>query len=89
VHTGNFDDCVAFDELGGQTMTEFLRTCYEGTVIACGGYDQACAAKGIADGAFDLVAFGRPFIANPSLIQQLKQHAPLSDYESSLLETLY
>jgi N-ethylmaleimide reductase len=42
------------------------------------GYDQALAEKAVANGA-DLVAFGRPYIGNPDLVERLKQHAPLAE----------
>jgi N-ethylmaleimide reductase len=41
------------------------------------GYDKTLAEKAIADGA-DLVAFGRPFIANPDLVRRLREDAPLN-----------
>ena len=36
---------------------------------------QWLAERALADGA-DLVAFGRPFIANPDLVERLRQGAP-------------
>ena len=41
------------------------------------GYDRALAEQALADGA-DLVAFGRPFIANPDLVRRLRDYAPLN-----------
>jgi N-ethylmaleimide reductase len=41
------------------------------------GYDQALAEKAVADGA-DLVAFGKPYIANPDLVERLRAKAPLN-----------
>jgi N-ethylmaleimide reductase len=41
------------------------------------GYDRALADAAIANGA-DLVAFGRPFISNPDLVQRLRDNAPLA-----------
>lgn len=41
------------------------------------GYDIALASQAIANGA-DLVAFGRPFIANPDLTRRLREGAPLN-----------
>jgi N-ethylmaleimide reductase len=35
----------------------------------------------IAEGLADLVAFGRPFIANPDLVERLKTGAPLSEID--------
>ena len=41
------------------------------------GYDRAMAEQAVADGA-DLVAFGRPYIANPDLVRRLRENAPLN-----------
>jgi N-ethylmaleimide reductase len=41
------------------------------------GYDRKLAEQALADGA-DLVAFGRPYIANPDLVQRLGQDAPMN-----------
>jgi N-ethylmaleimide reductase len=41
------------------------------------GYDRALAETALAEGA-DLVAFGRPFIANPDLVRRLRENAPLN-----------
>jgi N-ethylmaleimide reductase len=41
------------------------------------GYDGALAAAAIERGA-DLVAFGKPYIANPDLVRRLREGAPLN-----------
>ena len=41
------------------------------------GYDRALAQRALTEGA-DLVAFGRPFIANPDLVRRLRENAPLN-----------
>ncbi len=41
------------------------------------GYDGTLADTAVAQGA-DLVAFGRPFIANPDLVERLRAGAPLA-----------
>jgi N-ethylmaleimide reductase len=41
------------------------------------GYDLALAAQSLASGA-DLIAFGRPFIANPDLGARLRQGGPFN-----------
>ncbi|MGL1833708.1 alkene reductase [Rhodocyclaceae bacterium SMB388] len=43
------------------------------------GYDQAMAEAALAEGRADLVAFGKPFIANPDLVRRMREHAPLND----------
>ena len=41
------------------------------------GYDKALAEQALAQGA-DLVAFGRLYIANPDLVERLREDAPLN-----------
>jgi N-ethylmaleimide reductase len=46
------------------------------------GYDRALAETALAQGA-DLVAFGKPFIANPDLVRRLRENAPLNAPDST------
>lgn len=46
----------------------------KGAWMVNNGYDKAMAEQAVADGA-DLVAFGRPYIANPDLVERLKANA--------------
>ncbi|HVR49626.1 MAG TPA: alkene reductase, partial [Pseudorhodoferax sp.] len=48
----------------------------KGAWMVNNAYDRKLADQAVADGA-DLVAFGRPFIANPDLVRRLREHAPL------------
>lgn len=89
VHTGNFDDSKKFTELNNLTMTAFLRKYYQNKLIACGGYDINTASSGIAHHDFDLVAFGKPFIANPDLIYLCQNKLPLKTYDAAMLNQLY
>ena len=63
-----------FHELGEpMTIAEF-RKIYDGVLIANCGYDRQNAEKAIADGNVDLVAFGRPYISNPDLVERFKNN---------------
>lgn len=88
VHTGNFDDGVIFEGLENKTMTQFLRTYYHGTLIAAGGYDVKRAEVAIEEKQFDLVAMGRPFIANSDLVHRLMNDEEIRAYDNSMLATL-
>ena len=55
-----------------------LRQAFDGPFIAAGGFDHHSAEKALADGQADLVAFGRPFLANPDLVARMKADAPLN-----------
>ncbi|MDB5928471.1 MAG: NADH:flavin oxidoreductase/NADH oxidase [Polaromonas sp.] len=49
----------------------------KGAWMVNNGYDKALAEQALQDGA-DLVAFGRPYIANPDLVERLRSNAPLN-----------
>ncbi len=87
VHTGIFDDSMSFDYLGG-SASAFLRENYKGNLVGNGSYTTEKAERAIADGAFDLVAIGRPFIANPDLIEKIRNGDPLNPYDESMLASL-
>ncbi|RDI42567.1 alkene reductase [Aquicella lusitana] len=89
VHTGDDDNTRTYSELGNSTTTAFIRSFYKGTLIACGNYSQEGAKAGIDNNAFDLVAFGRPFIANPDLVNLLRHQHPVQQFDASMLSTLY
>jgi len=59
-------------------MTRAFRDNGGGAVILSGGYDQARAEADLQSGVADLVAFGRPFIANPDLVERLRTGTPLA-----------
>jgi N-ethylmaleimide reductase len=63
-----------------------LKRLFGGLVIANNGFDKPRANKAIADGRADLIAFGKPFIANPDLVIRLFLDAPLMPVNR---ETLY
>jgi N-ethylmaleimide reductase len=62
-----------------------LRRRYAGTWIANNGYDLALAQAALAEKRADMIAFGRPFIANPDLVQRLRSNAPLNAVERATL----
>ncbi|MHA6693010.1 alkene reductase [Devosia sp. A449] len=62
-----------------------LRRRFGNTYIANNGYTADLAAQSLLDAAADLFAFGRPFIANPDLVDRLKNGAPLADLNPATL----
>ena len=87
LHEGMFDDSMEFDFLGGR-VSEYMRSQYSKTLIAVGGYSAETGAKAIAAGKFDLIAIGRPFIANPDYVARVKQGEPLKEYDAAMLDEL-
>ncbi|ERN20060.1 hypothetical protein AMTR_s00071p00196220 [Amborella trichopoda] len=63
-----------------------MRKAFKGTFISAGGYNKEDGNKAIAEGATDLVAFGRIFLANPDLPRRFELNAPLNKYNR---ETFY
>lgn len=55
-----------------------LRKAFRNTYIANNGYDLELANSRLAAGKADLFAFGRPFIANPDLVERLKDGVELA-----------
>lgn len=84
VHSGIVED-EPFDYLGG-TSSEYLRAKWTGTLIGNGAYTPIAAAKGIANGTFDLAAFGKLFLANPRLPEQIAAGEELQTYSRELLK---
>jgi N-ethylmaleimide reductase len=56
-----------------------LRKRFSRAYVANNGYDLALANKVLAANAADLIAFGKPFISNPDLVERLKAGAPLNE----------
>jgi N-ethylmaleimide reductase len=59
-------------------IIERLRGEFSGVLMLAGGYDQQSAEQALNDGRADLIAFGRPFIANPDLPARLQGNHPLN-----------
>ncbi len=56
-----------------------FRAAYEGTLIIAGGFDKTLAETYLRQGKADLIAFGRPYIANPDLVERMAHNWPLND----------
>jgi N-ethylmaleimide reductase len=55
-----------------------IRAKFTNTIILAGGYNTVTGIEEALDGQADLVAIGRPFIANPDLVERLQSGAPLA-----------
>ncbi|ARG98363.1 alkene reductase [Legionella micdadei] len=60
-----------------------LRGEFNGAWMVNNGYTREMAIEAIASGYADLVAFGKPYIANPDLVERFKQNAPLNQADSA------
>lgn len=62
-----------------------LRRRFDNAYIANNGYDLSLANARLNDDKADLIAFGRPFIGNPDLVERLKADAALSAFDPATL----
>ena len=56
-----------------------LRRLFKGVLIANNLYTRALALEARASDTADVIAFGRPFIGNPDLVERLEKNAPLTE----------
>lgn len=68
-------------------MLHPFRRAFKGTFIVGGGYDRDEGNDAVAGGYADLVAYGRPFIANPDLPARFATEAQLNKYDRSTFYT--
>jgi N-ethylmaleimide reductase len=70
------------------SIKQRLRSAFSGALILAGGYtDLARAEADLAEKRADLIAFGRPFLANPTLLDKLRSAAPLTAPDFTTLYT--
>ncbi|MBE0620822.1 MAG: alkene reductase, partial [Burkholderiales bacterium] len=51
---------------------------FKGAFILAGGFDRDSAESALAAKSADLIAFGRPFLANPDLVERMRAGAALN-----------
>jgi N-ethylmaleimide reductase len=66
------------EHMSGDAVVHHFRRIYPGTLILNSGINAIHGARLIAEGAGDLVAFGRDHIANPDLAERIRLDAPLN-----------
>ena len=60
---------------------------FKGALILAGGFDQASAEAALVDGRADLIALGRPFLANPDRVARMRTGAALNAVDMSTFYT--
>jgi N-ethylmaleimide reductase len=60
-----------------------LRSAFPRTLMLCGGFDGDRAQAALAAGSGDLIAFGKPYISNPDLVERLRTGAPPAPWNAS------
>lgn len=87
LHVGIFDDNMSFDYLDG-TVSEYMRSNYSKTLMGVGGFTPETGNAALESGKFDLLAIGRPLIANPDYVEKVKSGSVLTEYSDEMLAEL-
>jgi len=64
-----------------------LRLAFHGVFILAGGFDQASAERALKADQANLIAFARPFIANPDLVERMQAKAALNPVDMATFYT--
>jgi len=64
-----------------------LRQTFGGTLILAGGYLRENGQAAIDANETDLIAIGKPFVANPDLVERLRNRLPLNKWDSTTFYT--
>ncbi|SAL05323.1 NADH:flavin oxidoreductase [Caballeronia calidae] len=72
---------VHVSHLGTSDFHQAFRGAYRGTLIMAGGFTAETAGQALEAGQIDLAVFGRPFIANPDLVERMRHGWPLAEAE--------
>ncbi|MCB2147306.1 MAG: alkene reductase [Deltaproteobacteria bacterium] len=73
---------VDHSAMGAPPVPDAIKTAFrkqfKGTLILSGGYDAGRAENDLSAGKCDLIAVGRPFLANPDLVERWKAGAAVN-----------
>jgi len=87
LHIGIFDDSMEFNYLGG-TASNYVRNHYSKILVGVGSYTAETGSEAIRNDKFDLLAIGRPLIANPDYVEKVKKGEALVEYSDAMLAEL-
>lgn len=85
---GNMDSAEFKDRHIDHTLLARVRAMFPGAIIWCGGFSGRESAQAALDtGLVDLIAIGRPYIANPDLVERFKHGWPLAEADPATYYT--
>ena len=87
VHLSEPFNDVSDVEYAVENIAEHFRPIYNGTIIINAGFNQKSANKVIEEGNADLVAFGKPYISNPDLVERFDRKQELADWDQDTFYT--
>ena len=87
VHLSEPFNDVSDVEYAVENIAEHFRPIYNGTIIINSGFNQKSANKVLEEGNADLVAFGKPYISNPDLVERFERNQDLADWNQDTFYT--
>ena len=81
-----FND-VSDIEYAETEIAKRYRPMYDGTLMINSAFDQEKGNAVIERGDADLVAYAKPFISNPDLVERFRQHAELAEWDQDTFYT--
>ncbi|MBU0839368.1 MAG: alkene reductase, partial [Gammaproteobacteria bacterium] len=72
------------EKAGDDSLGPLLKKIFGGVYIANERFTKEQANAWLTEGKADAVAFGIPYIANPDLVERLRQGAPLNEPKPEL-----
>lgn len=61
-----------------ESVKSGIKEAFKGTIIVSGGFDKEKAEMALTEGKGELVAFGRPYLANPDLVYRFENNIELN-----------
>jgi N-ethylmaleimide reductase len=68
-------------------IAKHYRPIYKGVLMINNGFDQASGNAVLEKGLADLVAYGKPYISNPDLVDRFEHGIPLTDWDQDTFYT--
>jgi N-ethylmaleimide reductase len=77
-----YDQSASWIHDPGNALLQHLRASFSGALMLCGGFDRDRAEAVLQSDLADLIAFGKPFISNPDLVQRLRLGSDLAPWQT-------
>ena len=69
-------------------MVRHIRPLWPGLLIAGASLDKVAAQAELDEGWLDMVTFGRALLANPDLVERMREGRQLTAFDPAMLDVL-
>jgi N-ethylmaleimide reductase len=78
---------ASFRPTEAEPASPYMREVFSGRIGLNSDYRKASAEAKLAEGIADFISFGRPFIANPDLVERFRRDEPLARWDTDTFYT--